>query len=382
MTSKFLLHLSNDSIDLERTDASGQWHRLESVSPHLENLAEELTLLRQTAVPNAVDPLEVLVALPADQIKRLDLDHSDTSNAALHQALAGQTPYEFTELCVDCHPTPQGQTIAAIAQETLEEAKNFTEAFGFKAVGFVALPGGAWKNNFAVFERSGSRTQSRPSAYIAVVEETKAADLAPLAALAQSAVPTPKLSARAADQAAPTHKISTNPTVEVDMAPPPPSAGIAPAATPAPQVTDATVVPPETLQTANAKPQARQSMKIVQRLDKIRKGLRQRTPKPTLAHITTIQTQVGGKSKYLGLILTTLLVLLMFAVATVAATLGRDKISAWLGLSPSQTEVTAGLPADPIGRIIEISLQPLAWGFLCLAAGRGSTRAYPIAGAT
>ena len=359
MTSKFLLHLSNDSIDLERTDASGQWHRLESVSPHLENLAEELTLLRQTAVPNAVDPLEVLVALPADQIKRLDLDHSDTSNAALQQALAGKTPYEFTELCVDCHPTPQGQTIAAIAQETLEEAKNFTEAFGFKAVGFVALPGGAWKNNFAVFERSGSRTQSRPSAYIAVVEETKAADLAPLAALAQSAVPTPKLSARAADQAAPTHKISTNPTVEVDMAPPPPSAGIAPAATPAPQVTDATVVPPETLQTAKAKPQARQSMKIVQRLDKIRKGLRQRTPKPTLAHITTIQTQVGGKSKYLGLILTTLLVLLMFAVATVAATLGRDKISAWLGLSPSQTEVTAGLPADPIGRIIEISLQPL-----------------------
>ena len=359
MTSKFLLHLSNESIDLERTDASGQWHRLESVSPHSENLTEAITLLRQTAVPDAVDPLEVLVSLPTDQIKRLDLDHTDASNAALQQALAGQTPYEFTELCVDCHPTPQGQTIAAIAQETLEEAKNFTEAFGFKAVGFVALPGGAWENNFAVFERSGSHTQSRPSAYIAAVEETKAADLTPLAALAQSAVPTPKLSARAADQASPTPKISANPTVEVEMAPPPPSVGIAPAAAPAPQVTDATVVPPETLPTANATPQARQSMKIVQRLAKIRTGLRQRAPKPTPAHITTIQTQIGGKSKYLGLILTTLLVLFMFAVATVAATLGRDKISAWLGLSPSQTEMAAGLPADPIGRVIEISLQPL-----------------------
>ena len=357
MTSKFLLHLSSDSIGLERVDASGHWHRLGSVSPDIENLSEALANLRQTAVPDAADPLEVLVALPADQIKRLDLDHTDTSSAALQQALADQTPYEFTELCVDCHPTAQGQTIAAIAQETLEEANDLTEAFGFKAVGFVALPGAAWENNFAVFERSESRTQSRPSAHIVAVQETKAADLAPLAALAQSAVPKPKLSARAADQAELTPKISANPTVEVDLAPPAPSVGIAPAAAPAPQVTDATAVPPETLSTANAKPQARHLMNIVQRLAKIRRG--QRPPKPTPAHITTIQAQVGGKPKYLGLILTTLLVLFMFTVATLAATLGSDKIFAWLGLSPSHTEMTASLPADPIGRAIEISLQPL-----------------------
>ena len=101
-------------------------------------------------------------------------------------------------------------------------------------------------------------------------------------------------------------------------------------------------------------------MKIMQRLAKIRTGLRQRPRKPTPAHITTIQAQVGGKPKYLGLILTTLLVLFMFTVATLAATLGRDKISAWLGLSASQTEMTASLPADTIGQAIEISLQPLS----------------------
>jgi hypothetical protein len=49
----------------------------------------------------------------------------------------------------------------------------------------------------------------------------------------------------------------------------------------------------------------------------------------------------------------------MFTVAALAATLGREKIYVWLGLSPSQAEMTAGLPADPIGRVIEISLQPL-----------------------
>jgi hypothetical protein len=360
MTSKFLLHLSSDSIDLERMDASGHWHRLGSVSPDIENLSEALANLRQTAVPDAAGPLEVLVALPADQIKGLDIDHTDTSSAALQQALAGQTPYEFSELCVDCHPTAQGQTIAAIAQETLEEAEDLTEAFGFKAVGFVALPGAAWENNFAVFDRSGSRTQNRPSAYIVATQETKAADVTPLAALAQSAVPTPKLSARAADQAAPTPKISVNPTAEIDMAPPPPNVRSAPAAAPARQVTYSTAVPLETAPTANPKPQARHPMKIMQRLAKIRTGLRQRPRKPTPAHITTIQAQVGGKPKYLGLILTTLLVLFMFTVATLAATLGRDKISAWLGLSGSQTEMTASMPADTIGQAIEISLQPLS----------------------
>ena len=360
MTSKFLLHLSSDSIDLERMDASGHWHRLGSVSPDIENLSEALANLRQTAVPDAAGPLEVLVALPADQIKALDLNHTDTSSAALQQALAGQTPYEFSELCVDCHPTAQGQTIAAIAQETLEEAEDLTEAFGFKAVGFVALPGAAWENNFAVFDRSGSRTQNRPSAYIVAAQETKAADVTPLAALAQSAVPAPKLSARAANQAAPTPKISANPTAEIDIAPPPLGLGSAPAAAPARQVTDSTAVPLETVPITNPKPQARNPMKIMQRLAKIRTGLRQRPRKPTPAHITTIQAQVGGKPKYLGLILTTLLVLFMFTVATLAATLGRDKISAWLGLSASQTEMTASLPADTIGQPIEISLQPLS----------------------
>ena len=360
MTSKFLLHLSSDSIDLERVDASGHWHRLGSVSPDIENLSDALANLRQTAVPDAAGPLEVLVVLPADQIKGLDLDHTDTSSAALQQALAGQTPYEFSELCVDCRPTAQGQTIAAIAQETLEEAEDLTEAFGFKAVGFVALPGAAWENKFAVFDRPGSRTQNRPSAYIVAAQETKAADVAPLAALAQSAATTPKLSARAADQAAPTPKISTNPTAEIDIAPPPLSLGSAPAAAPARQVTVSTAVPLETVPTANPKPQARHRMKIMQCLAKIRTGLRQRPRKPTPAHITTIQAQVGGKPKYLGLILTTLLVLFMCTVATLAATLGRDKISAWLGLSASQTEMTASLPTDTIGQAIEISLQPLS----------------------
>ena len=74
----------------------------------------------------------------------MDLDHTDTSTAALQRALAGQTPYEFHELCVDCITTPRGQTIAVIAQETLEEAESLTQAFGFKAAGFVALPGCSW----------------------------------------------------------------------------------------------------------------------------------------------------------------------------------------------------------------------------------------------
>ena len=367
MTSKFLLHLSSDSIDLERRDASGHWHRLGSVLPDTKHLMEALTHLRQTAVTDATNPLEVLVALPNDQIKRLDLDHTDTSSAALQHALAGQTPYEFNELCVDCHPTPQGQTIAVIAQETLDEAESLTEAFGFKAVGFVALPGGSWENNFSVFQRSGFGDQDRPSAYIAAVQEARAADLTPLAALTEEAIhppeppianltraasPTTDLSAGVADEAAPTPQISTNLTLQVDMAPLPPSIGAAAQDAPGPQVADTKAMPPAISPAASAKSQVSQLVRMAQRLAGIRTLLSQSLPKPT-------EAQVGGKPKYLSLILTTLLLLFMFTVAALAATLGRDKIYAWLGYSSSQVEMTAGLPANPIGQAIEIRLQPL-----------------------
>jgi len=374
MSSKFLLHLSNDSIDLERQDASGHWHRLGSVSPDTEHLTEALAHLRQTVMTQATDPLEVLVALPADQIKRVDLDHSDTSTEALQQALTGQTPYEFHELCVDCLLTPQGQTIAAIAQETLEEAESLTQAFGFKAAGFVALPGGAWENNFSVFQRPGYGDQSRPSAYSAALPEAKAVDPTPLAALAAGAMPTPtppiatpapsisprpELSARAEAPAAPMAQISANPTVNAGMDALPSSVGGARAAAPAPPATDTKAVPAESLQVASAHPQAPRALGIAQHLAKIRLRLGRRAQKPPPAHIKTVQIQVDGKPKYFGLILTTLLLLFMFTVAALAATLGRDKISAWLGLSPSQTEMTAALPADPIGRVIGIGLKPL-----------------------
>ena len=327
MSSKFLLHLSSDSIDLERQGASGRWHRLGSVSPDTKHLIEALAHLRQTVVTEASNPLEVLVALPADQIKLVDLDHTDTSTAALQRALAGQTPYEFHELCVDCLPTPRGQTIAVIAQETLEEAESLTQAFGFKAAGFVALPGGAWENNFSVFQRAGYGEQSRPSAYSAAVPEARAVDPTPLAALAAGAMPS--------------------------------SVGSARAAAPAPQVTDTKSMPAETLPAASAHPQARRALDIAQYVAKIRSRLGRRAPKSPPAHIKSVQAQVGGKPKYFGLILTTLLLLFIFTVAALAATLGRDKISTWLGLSPSQPEMIAALPANPNGRVIEIGLKPL-----------------------
>ena len=374
MTSTFLLHLSSDSIDLERADASGHWHRLGSVSMDSENLTKALSHLRQTAVPGAADALEVLVALPSDQIKLLDLDHSDTSSAALQHALAGQTPYEFHELCVDRLPTPQGQSIAAIAQETLDEADSLTKAFGFTAVGYVALPGGSWGHNFSVFQRPGAGALNRPRPYIAATQEAGATDLTPLAALKEranpapqppianptpAASPTPELSEGAADEAAPTPQISAHPKVQADRAPLSPSLGTATAAAPAPQVTETKAVPPETLPAASAKSQASQPLRIAQRFAGIRQLLRPSPRKPKEPNLTTLQAQVGGKPRYLGLILTTLLVLFMFTVAALAATLGREKIYVWLGLSPSQAEMTAGLPADPIGRVIEISLQPL-----------------------
>ena len=118
-------------------------------------------------------------------------------------------------------------------------------------------------------------------------------------------------------------------------------------------------MPAETLPAASAHPQARRALDIAQYVAKIRSRLGRRAPKSPPAHIKSVQAQVGGKPKYFGLILTTLLLLFIFTVAALAATLGRDKISTWLGLSPSQPEMIAALPANPNGRVIEIGLKPL-----------------------
>jgi len=80
-------------------------------------------------------------------------------------------------------------------------------------------------------------------------------------------------------------------------------------------VTDTKAVTPETLPAASAHPQARQALGIAQYIAKIRLRLGRRAPKPPPAHIKTVQAQVGGKPKYFGLILTTLLLLFMFTVA-------------------------------------------------------------------
>ena len=229
---------------------------------------------------------------------------------------------------------------------------------------------------FLYFNGLETGTLNRPRPYIAATQEAGATDLTPLAALKEgarccapathrkshpSASPTPELSAGAADEAAPTPQISAHPTVQADRAPLSPSLGAATAAAPAPQVTETQTVPPETLPAASAQSagQPTERLRIAQRLAGIRLRLGRRAQKPPPAHIKTVQIQVDGKPKYFGLILTTLLLLFMFTVAALAATLGRDKISAWLGLSPSQTEMTAALPADPIGRVIGIGLKPL-----------------------
>ena len=152
MSPLFLLHLSTDNIALDQKSEAGAWVRLGAAKPDDPKLADALAHLKALACPEALVPVDVLIALPPDHLKTLSIEKSDMAHADVIAAMDGETPYDVLDLCLDWCNSTQGTAVAAILRDNLDEAASFAEDFGFRAVEFVALPGGIWGNNFAVFK--------------------------------------------------------------------------------------------------------------------------------------------------------------------------------------------------------------------------------------
>ncbi|MGB0799768.1 MAG: hypothetical protein ACPGRD_10670, partial [Planktomarina sp.] len=153
MTPEFLLHLSADGIALDRRidgDTPG-WHRLGVVPLDSSNLTSDLADLRGKAGPDKSPATEVYVVLPMDQIKTMSVRALAMSRGDVAEALEGQTPYPVSQLRFDWRRHDAGSLIAAVAQDTLEEATAFAQQHQFEAVAFVALPGDDWGLDFAFF---------------------------------------------------------------------------------------------------------------------------------------------------------------------------------------------------------------------------------------
>ena len=374
MTPPFLLHLSTNSIALDQRSEAGEWVRLGAVDPDNPKLPEALAHLKALARPEGTDPFDVLIVLPSDQVKALQLEASNLTPADVKAALEGQTPYDIAELCIDWFNTPQGTAVAAVTHDTLIEAGDFAKNFDFNALGFVALPDEGWGNQFAVFhpDQAPSEMPARPmQSYISA--EKLGVPSAPEPALPSAplekptdvleqleklalSMPTPPLT-KSSQSPKPKQfaAIATGTDVPTDKAPRLGAAKPSTAAntTAAPDVT-ASLTEDQTPKpwTTELQPELPFSSRRPNRLQAFmatiskRRAVKNKQAAQAKAPINTLQAQVGGKPRFLVLILTTLLLIFMLTIAAWAATAGRDTLARWFGFGGSDTEMMADLGAS------------------------------------
>ena len=374
MTPPFLLHLSTNSIALDQRSEAGEWVRLGAVDPDNPKLPEALAHLKALARPEGTDSFDVLIVLPSDQVKTLQLEASNLTPADVKAALEGQTPYDTAELCIDWFNTPQGTAVAAVTHDTLIEAGDFAKSFDFNALGFVALSDEGWGNQFAVFhpDQAPSEMPARPmQSYISA--EKLGVPSAPEPALPSAplekptdvleqleklalSMPTPPLT-KSSQSPKPKQfaAIATGTNVPSDKAPRLGAAKPSTAAntTAAPDVT-ASLTEDQTPKpwTTELQPELPFSSKRPNRLQafmatiSIRRAVKNKQAAQAKAPINTLQAQVGGKPRFLALILTTLLLIFMLTIAAWAATAGRDTLARWFGFGGSDTEMMADLGAS------------------------------------
>ena len=143
MTPNFALSLSFEGIRLLHR-AAGGWALVGDVSLEIEDLQGALSVLLETA--QAIDPSAVTCKLiiPNSQVRYLRLETGIADDAArwvaARAAIDGATPYPVSQLSFDLCPEGGATYVAAVANETLEEAEAFAVAHGFNPVSFVAMP--------------------------------------------------------------------------------------------------------------------------------------------------------------------------------------------------------------------------------------------------
>ncbi|AGI70960.1 hypothetical protein OA238_c07410 [Octadecabacter arcticus 238] len=110
-------------IALDDADLTGALDRLRAAADTLE--------------PNGIS---TKILIPNDQIKYLALDTTRAEDDDVRQALHGATPYAVDDLIYD-YAKGGGRTyVAAVAKETLIEARQFAAEHGFNPVSFAAVP--------------------------------------------------------------------------------------------------------------------------------------------------------------------------------------------------------------------------------------------------
>ncbi|WP_417742328.1 hypothetical protein [Salipiger sp.] len=143
MVPNFALSLSFDGIALLRRSVTG-WMQIDRVAFDDAALDQSLAALRSRATALSAEGAQVLLVLPSEQIRFLDIADPGPDDAAreaaVRAALDGATPYAVDELRYDWALKGDRLCAAAVALETLAEAESFVQAHGFTAMAFTTVP--------------------------------------------------------------------------------------------------------------------------------------------------------------------------------------------------------------------------------------------------
>lgn len=151
MTPAFALSLSENGITLLH-QSDGEWFEIGSVALDDPAFSDNLTELRKQAFALAND-LSCIVVIPAEHVRYLTIPVNDADaddpTARVEAELVAATPYAVSELLHDFRRRDGVLQVAAIARETVDEARRFTVQYGFVPLCFAAPPQGeTWPGSF------------------------------------------------------------------------------------------------------------------------------------------------------------------------------------------------------------------------------------------
>ncbi|MEO0359217.1 MAG: hypothetical protein AAF386_13195, partial [Pseudomonadota bacterium] len=276
MTPELLLHLSDQGVDFDRTQ-NGQWVRLGSV-PFQETGMD--AAIAQVADRLPSDSAFCLV-IPVDELTQTTLDGTDLTSDDIRdqlQDIDSDALWDSVESDGKTH-------VVALSPATIQQAHGFVTTHDLPIHSFAALPKGAWGTDFAFF---GAGPHGVADALAPVGPFVLASDVAPAltpaAAKLTTVTPTP-------ENGAPTVRLETGQETQTA----PPVTAVATAGTPATPAPVAQKTPATAPATA-PKPDM--------------------PAKPTPAPVPKRAKPgyVGGKPKFLGLLLTVLLFLFLLAM--------------------------------------------------------------------
>ncbi|MEL6594963.1 MAG: hypothetical protein AAFQ47_03425 [Pseudomonadota bacterium] len=298
MSAQFAL-LLNMPVTRLLIAAEDSWQVVGEASLDSDDLGAALGALRDKGEAVAGGPFSCLLILPDDQIRYLTAPANGPDAAATARAaLDGATPYAVDDLAFDWAHHGDDIAIAAVAKETLDEADSFVREHGFEPAGMIASPDPGTFPQRPVFDSP---------------DLTRGAAILPIAGAYAPKPPPAFASRREAPPARPT------------------------AATPAPQQEAAItqVAPRMSLAPAPAQPAIASLGSAAPPAPALSPAITGRSPAavrstaaPALAEPepddkTFIpRGQIGGKPRYLGLVLTLVLLAILAIVAIWSMTLG------------------------------------------------------------